>query len=352
MRLRCLLTATALAVASQSLAADCADWNTGGFFNSATLAEVRGCLEGGADASARDTDGITPLHWAAGLSDNPAVIEVLLEAGAEVNARTKTGWTSLHLAAMFAVNEAVVAALLEAGADANDRGNSGMTPLYYAASENNNPAVIEVLLEAGAEVNARDVLDHTPLHWAASDNPNPAVVAALLDAGANAAARDADGLTPWDYAKDREELKGSAAYRRLMLAVGCPEWNTREFFESATPTEVFSCLATGAEVDTRSDTLSLTPLHYAAAFNGSPTVIAALIGAGAQVNAQDSYGNTPLHSAARYSTSPAVIMTLLEAGATAAAQNGESKTPWDLAQDNEALRGTDAWWLLNDARFE
>ena len=43
---------------------------------------------------------------------------------------------------------------------------------------------------------------------------------------------------------------------------------------------------------------------------------------------------------------------LLDAGADATAVNEDGETPFDLAKDNEALVGTDAYWALNDARFE
>ena len=33
------------------------------------------------------------------------------------------------------------------------------------------------------------------------------------------------------------------------------------------------------------------------------------------------------------------------------ARNANGETPWDLAQENEALRESDAYWRLNDARF-
>ena len=100
--------------------------------------------------------------------------------------------------------------------------------LHWAAKGNKNPAVIAVLLDAGADLKARDTRfgllradpkgwkrGLTPLHWAAKDNENPAVITALLDAGADPRTLDLDGKTPWDYAKDREPLKGSNAYWRL-----------------------------------------------------------------------------------------------------------------------------------------
>ena len=46
-------------------------------------------------------------------------------------------------------------------------------------------------------------------------NENSAVITVLLDAGADPKARNMGGKTPWDYAKDREPLKGSDAYWRL-----------------------------------------------------------------------------------------------------------------------------------------
>ena len=47
-----------------------------------------------------------------------------------------------------------------------------------------------------------------------------------------------------------------------------------------------------------------------------------------------------------------VIAALIEVGADPGARDEEGKTPFDYAKDNEALRGTDAYWWLNEGRFE
>ena len=47
-----------------------------------------------------------------------------------------------------------------------------------------------------------------------------------------------------------------------------------------------------------------------------------------------------------------MIDLLLEAGADANARNAEGKTPWDLAQANEALKGTRTYIRLHVAQFE
>ena len=92
-----------------------------------------------------------------------------------------------------------------------------------------------------------------------------------------------------------------------------------------------------------------TPLHSAAML-GTPASIQVLLNAGAKVNSPTDGGHTPLHSAAMLGT-PASIQILLDAGADAKAKNEKDKTPWNFAQENEQLKGTDAYRALKDAQY-
>ena len=87
-------------------------------------------LEAGAQAGASDTDGITPLHWAAG-HGMANVCRVLLDAGADVNACDLSSYTPLHQATSSGHLEAA-RVLIEAGADVNVRSTHGETPLTFA----------------------------------------------------------------------------------------------------------------------------------------------------------------------------------------------------------------------------
>jgi ankyrin repeat protein len=53
---------------------ECEDWNTGTFFQTATLERVTDCLWAGAEVNARDNRRNTPLHFAASATNDPLII--------------------------------------------------------------------------------------------------------------------------------------------------------------------------------------------------------------------------------------------------------------------------------------
>ena len=173
----------------------------------------------------------------------------------------------------------------------------------------------------------------------------------------------------------------------IAAGVSCDDWNTQTFFMGADETDISRCLKAGADPISRSifngDTplhtaaaysknpavvaalikagvdpnarnlyKRTTPLHAAAAFSKSPEIVKALVKAGANPNVRDKYKQTPLHTAALDSKTPAVVEALLDAGANPSARNKSGKTPWDYAKENAALKGTDVYRRLNEARFK
>jgi ankyrin repeat protein len=90
---------------------------------------------------------------------------------------------------------------------------------------------------------------------------------------------------------------------------------------------------------------------FSIAEKGTPEQIQAAIKAGADVHARDKDGKTALMWAAGYNENPDVITTLLKAGANGKLKSSEGKTAFDYAKDNPKIKGTTAYWALNDARF-
>ncbi|CDZ96942.1 Serine/threonine protein kinase [Phaffia rhodozyma] len=115
----------------------------------------------------KDTDGRTPLHWAAS-STSLEALEILLKntPAPDLEAQDAGGSTPLIIA-VSSGQEANVVALLGAGANPNSTNDKGQSALFYAASK----ARIEIgrrLIQKGADINIKDRANQHPLHRAAS----------------------------------------------------------------------------------------------------------------------------------------------------------------------------------------
>ncbi|CAL1716125.1 unnamed protein product [Somion occarium] len=112
-----------------------------------------------------DSDGRTPLHWAAS-SGSLEIVRFLIDQKAEVDPTDHSGWTPLHIA-VSAGHEDVVRELLGAGADVKKSNDKGLTALHYAASKS-RVDIGKILVARGADINAKDKANQTPLHRAAT----------------------------------------------------------------------------------------------------------------------------------------------------------------------------------------
>lgn len=122
-----------------------------------------------------------------------------------------------------------------------------------------------------------------------------------------------------------------------------------DLLESGTPQDVQAAISKGADVKAHDSYYGATPLMGAISYDQKPEVIATLLKAGSDVNAQDNEGRTPLMDAALYNHHPEVITMLLAAGADAKAKSHEGKTAFNYAQDTFQLKGTDAFKQLEEA---
>ncbi|KAH9052937.1 ankyrin repeat-containing domain protein [Lactarius deliciosus] len=174
----------------------------------ASLEIAQVLLDNGADVSAHNADGQTPLHRVSQCPDftdycHFELAQLLLERDLDVNARDKHEETPLHLAAYRSSFE-IAEVLIEHGADANARNADGRTPLHRVVSQcfdlgprhgntsDDTLNVARLLLERGVDLNARDNQQATPLHLASYYGH----VERLLERGADVNAQTKDHETP------------------------------------------------------------------------------------------------------------------------------------------------------------
>ncbi len=132
-----------------------------------------------------------------------------------------------------------------------------------------------------------------------------------------------------------KQTRWMIALATLALGGCSPNWNSEDYFETATVEDVINSLRSGADINAR-DQYGNTPLHKAAGY-GSPSVVTALLDSGADFNARDVYGYKPLHEAAQGNPNPAVTVALLDAGADVNAVSGDGDTPLHFANDESVI---------------
>jgi len=205
-------------------------------------------IRAGADVNEAQPDGTRPIHWAVYKVDYE-LIDALIAKKVTVDVVNEFGSTPLAEAVKLA-DARMVKVLLAAGARVERADESGQTALMLAIKTGELP-IVEMLVKAGANVNAGEEFQHqTPLMWAVTASKHAAdMTKLLLSKGANVKARAL--YTDWPNQLSSEP-------RGQYRPVG-----------------------------------GLTALLYAAR-DGCADCVAALIGAGADVNVPTPEGVTPL----------------------------------------------------------
>lgn len=134
-----------------------------------------------ADVNSLDGDGFTPLHWAATFDKKDAV-KLLLANKADMNIKVpKYGWTPLRLAVIHG-HIAAAEALLDGGSDPNVKDDENI-PLLHQAVIRGKKEMVELLLDKKADLNAKDSEGETPLNEALEQGNNE-IIQLLLQRGA------------------------------------------------------------------------------------------------------------------------------------------------------------------------
>lgn len=254
----------------------------------------------------RDSDGRTPLHYAA-MGGDAGFIGYLIGKGAKLELQDARLKTPLHLAAMGDRRDAS-AELLKRGAALETRDDYLRTALILCARERGQAATGRVLIEAGADVNAVDKFGDSALSLAAWRGKRE-FVDLLLAKGA----RVPDSGPKW----------------RQLLSVSASQGLTT----------LFRRLTEDGKRLTAADD-SVGSLLRAAAEGGSAEIVGVLLDKGFDSARADRFGWTPLHYAARDGRTDAVRM-LADRGAPLDARTLAGQTAYNVARERamEAAAG-------------
>ncbi|KAH9868883.1 hypothetical protein J1614_007958 [Plenodomus biglobosus] len=165
------------------------------------------------DATYKDEQGITPLHWAA-INNHYALCHFLIQAGAPINAKGGDAIATPVLWAAKRCNYYVVNLLLDHGADPLLTDDQGFN-LLHSATLDGNVYQLVLLLHQDIPVDIPDPQSHTPLMWAAYKGYS-SCVDLFLRWGANVYATDDQGFTALHWAL----VKGSQGSIQKLLEYG------------------------------------------------------------------------------------------------------------------------------------
>eukprot|EP00123_Amoebidium_parasiticum_P015073 comp22770_c1_seq1/m.35607 comp22770_c1_seq1/g.35607 ORF comp22770_c1_seq1/g.35607 comp22770_c1_seq1/m.35607 type:complete len:346 (-) comp22770_c1_seq1:44-1081(-) len=160
-----------------------------------------------------DVKGMTALHWTAGDGRLPET-QWLLENGADITAKDDWGQTPLQQACYNGHTE-VVKFLVEKGADIHEKDKTwGQNALHWAAVKG-TPDLIKYLVEKGMDVNMPDGdKNQTPVYLCVKAG-NVECVEYLLKMGGRTDVADKDGQTPETVGKNSPEEKIRNIFTKL-----------------------------------------------------------------------------------------------------------------------------------------
>jgi ankyrin repeat protein len=209
-------------------------------------------------------DHETPLLLAA-KHGHPEIARELLDRGADHTIGDADSSQPIHLAAVGGHTE-VINLLIARGDNVNAIDNKGTTPLLFAISYRQSETA-GWLIENGADISVANNRGLTPLHYAAARQQYD-MVDRLIELGSHINGQTRSNNTPLHYAA----LMGDVTLARKLIEHG-------------------------AELEIGDDH-KRTPLLLTARESGSAEMALLLVVQGADINAQDIFGDTPLMLAA------------------------------------------------------
>lgn len=262
---------------------------------------LQSLIDSGADVNEKDRYGYSLLHYVLGEDPEPETLKVLLDAGVDVDVEDVEKNTPLHIAARCSSNLETLRSLINTGPvyGANVWNVWGMTPLHYAARDNSNPEILQALIDAGVDVgvsNSGRTCMRINLSTGGDDFVDPRSSSMLL------------------LCLEKFFTPPNGIDLELLPESFCCDVADDKIPDFENSIETARIEGVNVWVDPKEPWDGRTPLHHAARDNSNPEVLQVLVGAGADINAEDMYGYTPL-DLAKSNQNPEISKLLISLGA-------------------------------------
>lgn len=320
------------------------------------LKEAEYFIKRGLSFKAVDSDGNNAIFYAA-RNGNEVIVKQLIKKKVNPKTLNKKGQNLMFAAAEGArmkQNSLSFFQFIEGlGIDPNQKDNEGLTPLFALATRHREAEVFAYFIEKGNDVNQKNKQGNTPLINASSRNTlevvtllankttdiniqnkqgysaltqsvisnTPDVVNFLLKKGADIKVKDNEG--------------NSLAYHLIR------NYNPRD---AKNFDEKWKILVENGLDFTQNQTNGANAYHLAVE-KGNLDLVQKVSSSGSDINAKDNDGLTPLHKAIMTAKDLKIIDFLLKNGADKNIKTDIGESVYDLAQENEALKGKDINFL-------
>ena len=288
-------------------------------------------LSSGLDIDSRDNDGTTPSMVAAAKGQEKTV-NLLLSKGADPHIKNFIGLNLLHAAAEGGntSHTLIVRSILSFDIDINSKDDeSSTTPLMIAVMEN-HVEVVKYLLQKGADISLTVGSEKRNALHTASEHGSIAAIELLLSHGLSVNSRDGKGNTP---------LMCAAAFGQIesvncLLKHGADPslkgkggWSLLHYAaQSGNVIIIETMLSKGLDIDSRGETLGLTPLMVSIIFEKLEAA-KYLLEKGADESLKTTERKISLLSLASAGGSVAAIEMLLSHGCSIVSRDNERNTP-------------------------
>lgn len=230
---------------------------------------------------------------------------------------TKDGRNALHAIVRKPEQKEIIKYFLAAGVDVNQADLDGNTVLMNAAASNRDTSILALLLPKVKNINQPNKKGLTVMSMAVNSN-TAEVVKYLLTKGADTKVLDASGNT--------------LSYYLIQSFNGNNPAGLNDFDEKVKLLQAKGVDLTAAQKDG-------STLYHLAVVKGDMSLFKRLEKLGIDVNAKNGEGLTALHRAAMVSKDDVLMKYLLSLGAKKEAKTSFDETAFDLASENESLKG-------------